>query len=152
MPGIIVCDASCFIILEKIGELDLLHKLFGTVTTTSEISTEFGLPLPFWIEIKAPSDKGFQTSIETVVDKGEASAIALAMEHLDSLLVIDELKGRKLASQLGLNLTGTLGLLVDAKSAGHIPLVKPLLARIQQTNFRLSKALEKVILARSGEI
>ena len=33
MPEIIISDTSCLIILHKIGELDLLHKVYGSVTT-----------------------------------------------------------------------------------------------------------------------
>ncbi len=73
------------------------------------------------------------------------------MEHKHCLLIIDELKGRKLASQLGLEVIGTLGMLTDAKAAGHITLVKPLLLKIRQTNFRLSNELERAILAKAGE-
>lgn len=151
MPGNIVSDASCFILLEKIGSLYLLQKLYGTVITTPEVLAEFGSPLPSWVNVKSPSNKSFQASIETVLDKGEASTIALAMEHKHCLLIIDELKGRRLATQLGLEVIGTLGLLAEAKAAGHISLVKPLLLRIRQTNFRLSNELEKVILTKAGE-
>lgn len=151
MPRNIVSDASCFILLEKIGSLHLLQKLYETVITTPEVLAEFGSPLPSWVEVKSPSDKRFQASIEAVLDKGEASTIALAMEHKHCLLIIDELKGRKLASQLGLEVIGTLGMLTDAKAAGNITLVKPLLLKIRQTNFRLSNELERAILAKAGE-
>lgn len=151
MPRNIVSDASCFILLDKIGGLYLLQKLYGMVITTPEVLAEFGLPLPSWVDVKSPLDKEFQASIEAVLDKGEASTIALAMEHEQCLLIIDELKGRKLASQLGLEVIGTLGLLADAKAAGYIPLIKPILLKIRQTNFRLSDELERVILTKAGE-
>lgn len=85
------------------------------------------------------------------LDKGEASAIALAMEEAECLLIIDELKGCKIAKQLGLAITGTLGLIIEAKSSGYIALVRPLLDKIKQTNFRLSEQLENIILKQVGE-
>ena len=151
MHKAIISDTSCLILLDKIGELNLLHKLFGTIITTSEVAFEFGLPLPDWFEIQQPKDKNYQTIIEASVDKGEASAIALAVELDDCLLIIDDLKGRKFAQQLGLTIIGTIGILVDAKLAGIIPSVKPLLTKIKTTNFRISDQLEMLILKKAGE-
>jgi predicted nucleic acid-binding protein len=129
----------------------LLNKLFGTIITTPEVLAEFGSLLPEWIEIKQPSDKDYLSLIEKSVDKGEASAIALAVEMKGSLLIIDDLKGRNLALHLGLTIIGTIGILVDAKLTGIIPSVKPLLLKIKETNFRISENLEALILRKAGE-
>jgi len=151
MHKAIISDTSCLILLDKIGELVILNKLFGTIITTSEVADEFGLPLPSWIEIKQPADKKYQSIIEASVDKGEASAIALAIELDDCLLIIDDLKGRKFANQIGLTIIGTIGVIVDAKLAGIIPSVKPVIEKIRSTNFRITDQLEAIILKRAGE-
>jgi predicted nucleic acid-binding protein len=151
MHKTIISDTSCLILLDKIGELELLHKLFGTITTTNEVATEFGQPLPHWFEVKEATDKNYQSIIEASVDKGEASAIALAVEFDDCLLIIDDLKGRKFAQQLGLTITGTAGIIIDAKLAGIITSVKPILFKIKTTNFRLTEQLELLILEKAGE-
>ena len=151
MRKTIISDTSCLILLDKIGELDILNKLFGTITTTTEVAEEFGQPLPAWFELMQPTDKNYQTIIEASVDKGEASAIALAIELDDSLLIIDDLKGRKFAHQLGLTIIGTMGVIVDAKLAGIIPSVKPILVKIKATNFRITEQLELLILKRASE-
>ena len=137
--------------LYKIGELEILNKLFGTIITTPEIAIEFGQPLPSWVEIQQPSDKNYQSIIEASVDKGEASAIVLAIELDDCLLIIDDLKGRRFANQIGLTIIGTIGVIVDAKLAGIITSVKPILTKIKSTNFRITEQLEAIILKRSGE-
>jgi predicted nucleic acid-binding protein len=151
MQKTIISDASCLILLDKIGHIEILHKLFGSILTTGEVAKEFDRPLPEWIHLQEPSDKNYQTIIETSLDKGEASAIALAVEMEDCLLIIDELKGRRFAMQMGLKITGTLGILVDAKETGLIEFVKPLLEQIKQTNFRVSDQIEQIILNRAGE-
>lgn len=151
MHKTIISDTSCLILLDKIGELDILNKLYGTISTTPEVAEEYGEILPSWFEIKQTSDKTYQSFIENSVDKGEASAIALAVETDDCLLIIDDLKGRKLAHELGLTIIGTIGILVDAKLAGIIPSIKPVLKRIKQTNFRISEQLEMLILKQAGE-
>jgi len=54
--------------------------------------------------------------LELQLDKGEASAIALALEIQDSTLILDDFKARKVAEKLGLKITGTLGLMILPKN------------------------------------
>jgi predicted nucleic acid-binding protein len=103
----VIADASCFILLDKIDSLDILQKLFKTITTSVEVAKEFGKPLPEWVVVKEVQDKNFRTALFWEVDLGEASAIALAAENQPALLIIDDLKGRKLAKRLNLTITGT---------------------------------------------
>lgn len=46
MPAIILADASCLILLDKIGQLPLLEKLYGSVSTTAQVAAECGQHLP----------------------------------------------------------------------------------------------------------
>jgi predicted nucleic acid-binding protein len=77
-----------------------LHTLFDTITITSIIANEFGKELPDFIRIEDPKDKNAQKILEGFLDPGESSAIALALESDDCLLIIDESKGRREANQL----------------------------------------------------
>jgi predicted nucleic acid-binding protein len=151
MHKIIISDTSCFIILTNIGELHLLQKLYSKITTTIEIATEFGEPLPEWIEILSVKSKDTQRLLEMQIDKGESSAIALALEIPDSLLILDDIKARKVATQLGLSITGTLGIIIKAKLEGIIPSVIPILNKIKQTDFRLSDEVELQVLKAAME-
>ena len=89
--------------------------------------------------------------MELQVDKGEASAIALAKEYSDVLLLLDDLKARKLAAKLDLKYTGTLGIITKAKNEGLIDMVKPVLDNIQDTDFRISNKILKEILLLNNE-
>lgn len=151
MQSAIISDTSCLILLDKIGELHLLNKLYGRILLTPEIVNEFGKELPEWFDVKSAINKAYQRALEASLDPGEASAIALAVEEEDSLLIIDELRGRKFAEQLGLNFTGTLGVLINAKQQGILKSVKPALGKIRETNFRLTQELEQRILKMVGE-
>ncbi len=151
MPATIVSDTSCLILLDKIGELYLLQKLFGRVITTQIVADEFGKELPDWISIQNPADTKNQMVLEAALDKGEASSIALALEKEDCLLIIDELSGCKLAKRLGLTITGTLGVLAQARQNRYISALKPLLNKIKQTDFRLSEQLVQQTLKEVGE-
>lgn len=151
MPEVVVSDTSCLILLEKIEELNLLHKLYGQVTITPEIAEEFDKNLPYWVKIKSPANKIYQQILEASLDKGEASAIALAIELRNSILVIDDLKGRKYAEKVGLTITGSLGIIVQTKKSGKISSVKPYLKKIKNTDFRISDELTNTVLIDSGE-
>lgn len=151
MPKTIISDTSCLIILSNIGELQLLQKLYGQVFTTVEIAQEFGEILPEWIVIKGAADIHKQQLLELQIDKGESSAIALALEMSNSTLILDDNKARKIANQLGLHVTGTIGIIVRAKLNGIIPSIRPILEKIRQTNFRLSVEVEILALKAAQE-
>ena len=151
IPKTIISDTSCFIILTNIGELELLHKIYGQVLTTIDIATEYGEPLPDWVEIATVTDKYTQQLLEMQIDKGESSAIALALETPDSTVILDDYKARKIAQQLGLTYTGTMGVIIKAKLKGIISSIKPLLEKIKQTDFRLSPEIELQALKEANE-
>ena len=150
--NIIIADTSCLILLEKLKMLNVLRQLFGQLFITRNVANEYGKDIPEWIKIADPKDKTSVLILESQVDRGEASSIALALEINQCLLIIDDRKGRRVANQFGINVTGTLGILVDAKNEGIISEIKPVLEKIRQTNFRLSKQLEMYVLHQAGEL
>lgn len=145
MPKIILSDTSCLILLQKLNKLSLLKVLFKEVTVTKTIEKEFGDSLPDFFKIKEPKDKNYQRILECFLDAGEASAIALALENNDSLIILDDQKARNEAMQLKLNITGTIGILLLALEKGLIESQDDIIEEILQTNFRISeKYLEKI--------
>ena len=152
MHKIVIADTSCLILLHKIGELDILRKVYDSVSTTPEIAHEFAEELPDWIIIEYVKDKKYQHSLETQIDLGEASAIALAKEMESPLLLLDDLKARKLAAKLNLKFSGTLGVIHKAKQMGVIKKVRPLLDQLLTTNFRISKNIIDELLKKNDEI
>ena len=153
MPNIIIItDTSCLIALSKVNVLHLLRELYEHVIITEEIYAEFGEPLPEWIEIKQVTNKKYQQLLENNFDKGEASAIALAIELENVLLVVDDLKGRKEAERLGIKITGTFGILFRMKQNGKLPALKPYLELLQTSGFRITSEIIERLLQESGEI
>lgn len=150
MPKVIVSDTSCLILLAKIGQLEILEKVFGEITITEIVASEFKDSLPEWITIINPSSH-FYHSLESVLDPGEASSIGLAVEKKGCLLIIDELKGRKVSTELGINVTGTLGVLLTAKKKGLIASLKPIIDKISKTNFHLSEEVISKVLFLANE-
>lgn len=147
--NLVIADTSCLILFEKIGEFDLLSRMFNSIIVTKEIAGEFGSELPTCIEIREVENISFQSSLE--LDPGEASAIALAIENTTCLLIIDDKKGRRIAQRLDLNYTGSLGIFLKAKQIGLIPSVRYMLNKVQLTNFRYSEKVFNEILTLSLE-
>lgn len=152
MRRIIIADTSVLIIFQRIDCFDILEKLYDEISITNEIADEYGEILPKWIKIVDVSNKKYQTILETQVDTGEASAIALAVENDDSLLILDDIKARKLAKKLNLELTGTLGILLKAKKVSIIKDVKPYIEKLLNTNFRISDNIIAEVLRINDEI
>ena len=148
---VVIVDTSCFILLDKIDEIQLLEKVFSSITTTQTIAEEFGKPLPDWVNVLSVQNKPYQHLLELEVDPGEASAFALSVEYAHTLLIIDDMKARKLADKLLLNYTGTLGVLLKAKELNIISSIKPVLSKIQLTNFRFSQKVFEEILTIAQE-
>jgi predicted nucleic acid-binding protein len=151
MPEVVISDTSCLILLKKIDELELLRVCYKNVVVTDVIATEFGEPLPQWIHVKKAEDQNVQITLQQLVDVGEASAFALALEMPLSVLIIDDRTARRVAKSLNLKTTGTLGVLIQAKKRGLIVSVKPILAKIANTDFRITQKLVNKVLELAGE-
>jgi predicted nucleic acid-binding protein len=147
----VITDTSCFILLDKIGALAILQQLYRNIITTPETAAEFGEALPAWVQIKSVTNRNLLHTYAEKIDLGEASAIVLSLEIPLALLILDDLKGRKLAQQLNLNHTGTLGILILARQQNIIPLLKPYFDAIKATNFRVSHQLLESILEAHSE-
>lgn len=155
---IIVSDNSALSCLAELGELDLLRQLYGTVIITATIRQEachtsapaalrqFIATPPPWLEVLPD---GLPYLEETkALDPGEASAITLAWRNREtSLLIIDEKRGRRVSSALGLKITGAAGVLTDAAAAGLVDF-EEIFQRLAQTRFRLATTVVEALRQR----
>jgi len=74
------------------------------------------------------------------------------METPDSTIILDDFKARKVADRFGLNITGTIGVIIKAKLIGVIPSIKPIIEKIKKTDFRFSSEIELLALKESEKI
>jgi len=151
MDKIIISDTSCLIALSNIGLLDVLRDLYQEVIITKEVQAEFGGNLPEWIIVSEVKNKDKQAEIEKIVDKGEASSIALALETKNSTLIIDEVKGRKIAKSFNLDIIGTIGILLLADKKGLITDVLSTILKMINRGFRLSDTLLDKLIDKYGK-
>ena len=87
----------------------------------------------------------------TDLGAGEREVLALALETPDCGCVLDDALARQIASALQLRITGTLGILIDAKRTALIPLVRPQLDQLHNLGFRLAAHTRAAVLKMAGE-
>src|SRR5262249_262002 len=146
--GEVICSTSPMQYLHQAGCLTILPALVGTVLIPAAVDAELavgrslGLDLPdpaqlSWVTIR-PSTCAVPTSLPAVLGAGEAAVLTIALGCVDPVVILDDSLARRAAQSLGLRLTGTLGLLLDAKRAGLITTISPVLDTLQALRFRLS--------------
>ena len=124
---IVVSDTTPLISLLKINRIDLLERLFGEVLIPQAVFNELTSDERFQVEAEQLKRKEFirmkpvnnPESADilkraTGLDQGESEAIVLSDELKADLLLMDEAKGRNVSTQMGLQIMGTIGLLMAA--------------------------------------
>ncbi len=89
--------------------------------------------------------------IYTDLDPGEAGVFALVTEHDVQLVILDDQKARREAENIGLPVTGTVGVLLEAKEKGLINTIKPLLLALRENGLYLSNSVIVDALREAGE-
>lgn len=160
---IIVSNTSPITNLGAVHQLNLLQQLYGNIIIPEAVNLELtgvGTPVPGtvevqtfeWIETRRVANRNLVTQLQQELDDGEAEAIALAIELNANRLLIDERRGRIVASRLGVKFTGVLGILIVAKRQGLISAVKPVVDDLIRTaEFRVAESLYFRILQDVGE-
>jgi len=150
----IVCNSSVLITLDKVGILHILEDLFGEILIPKAVRKEvFGRRrFPAFVQCVEISEPIALKVLESNLEAGESEAICLYEEIQADLLIIDDLEGRRVAERLGINITGTLGVLLLAKEEKFIDAIKPLLDEIVSHGFRVADELYKELLMKSDEL
>ncbi len=157
----LVCNTSPLQYLHQIELLDVLSALAEEVLVPRavvrelEAGTALGVALPElssrnWVCVRNPASE-LTLPLVTDLGAGEREVLALALETPDAVAVLDDGLARRAAESLQIPLTGTLGLLVDAKRAGIVSAVAPLLDRLRSLRFHLAPRTREAVLKLAGE-
>lgn len=157
--NIVISDTTALIILAKSDALSFLSNLFKKVYIPSAVYDElmfkddivkYRIERFDDIELKPVGDvKILERITKLNIDKGEIEAISLAIE-LDLMLIIDERKGRKIATSQGVKIVGVLGILIQNYKQGFLSLeeVKLYFQIFKEQGLRVSVELERVFFER----
>ena len=158
---IVVCNTSPISGLATIGQLDLVRQLFGEITISEAVRDELtakhgqhagsiavGLS---WVGVRAVANRLLVDALRLELDPGESETIVLAKETSADLALLDERRGRMVARRFGLNVIGSVGVLLRAKETGLITEVSPFIDQLRLSGFWMSAALEKQVRKAAGE-
>jgi predicted nucleic acid-binding protein len=161
-PDLVVSNAGPLISLSTVSQLDLLKALFEQVSIPQAVYDEVvvhgeGEPgsqevdEADWIEVCQVEDHLAVDLLREALDAGESEAIVLAQGLNAKYVILDDGLARRKARHIKLPMLGTLGVLLMAKEADLIPVVKPILDELRQTDFRMSDRVYQRVLAKAGE-
>lgn len=147
-----IADASALIALEKINLLDILCTIYTEIILPEAVFNEFGTPpvkCYSMAKVESPLVRLFVADLN--LGKGEAEVIAMSIET-GLRAIIDDLKARKVAETLGLNITGTIGILLKAEKMGLIESSYDKAKELRLRGFFVSdKLLEDILKFRRKE-
>jgi len=118
---VIISDTTCLIAFTNAEKIDILKNTFDNIEVTPYVKNEYEEKnnniLPDWITVKEPCDKKKvnELRLKNKLHAGESEAIVLAMEENNALLILDDLYARNYALGMGLKVTGTLGVINEAR-------------------------------------
>jgi predicted nucleic acid-binding protein len=162
MPDPIICDTSVWLYIGRLHQVQLLAHLYQPVYTTDAVCRELDMgrltrpdtvdPRQYsWVQEVQASSVDIASLPVNRLGPGEQSVLAYAQRHSLPIVGLDDRQARELAHRLGLNVIGTIGLLIRAKRAGLITMVRPMLAQLQAEGFYISEALLNFALHEAQE-
>jgi len=150
----IVVNASPLILLGKIGRLHLLNKIYGTVYIPSAVLQEIQEVGKTKIDLTQVNFKQLEVANKIAVlgllgrlHVGEVEVMVGAVEKGIKRVVLDETTARNKAKQLGLDVIGTLGILLEARKMGLVDDLPQELVNLKSAGMYLSDGLLTKILS-----
>ncbi len=158
---IVINSSPVINLTAALGGLELLGELYGKVVVPAEVMRE--------IEDGTGKDEAAillrKTSCADIraqpvvlapwmfrgLDAGEASVIQTALQEGVKTVVLDDWKGRRVARAAGLEVTGSLGVLVQARETGRLPSVRDAITRMKNHGAWLDAAVVEQALKLAGE-
>ena len=157
-----VADASPLIFLARLGHLGLLRHAGrsvlvppGAFAETQAVDDSAAAELrdasSAWLTIREVRNSTAIALVCADLGRGESEAIVLASEVGAERLVVDDLEARRFAVRCGLNVVGTLGILLAAKLEDKLPSLTAECDRLERVGFRIDQPLRAAVLRRAGE-
>jgi len=156
-----VSNTSPLLYLYRVGGLCWLEVIFEEVWVPEAVLDElsegrqrgYEVPDPSsysWIRVANPRNMPSEW-LATDLGSGELGAMALGLEHPESIVLLDDLLARRIARAAGLTVWGTLRIILEAKERGLIQEIKPCVKELRKAGMWLSQEIERRILRLAGE-
>ena len=160
---LVVSNAGPLISLARIGHFRLLQQVFGRICIPQAVYDEVVIAgagragaeetreaTDNRVEARSVQNQVTVRSLLTKLGKGEPEAIALAVEASSDLVLLDDRRARATAEFMGLNVTGTVGLLIRAARRGLVTQPHAVLDELRAHGFRLGDEVYSRVLRSLG--
>ena len=156
----VIANTTPIIALADIGQLELLHKLYGRIilptAVLNEIKSEPARSIVAeasdWIKVRPVLNDVQKSFFRARLHAGEIEVMILAQEMDADVVILDDNTAKKTAASLGLPVTGTLGILLLAKAQGLISGVSPILRDLEADGFFISPSVKTFVLKKANEV
>ena len=155
---ILIADSSALIALAVVDKLDVLEKLFGEVYVPRAVYNEVSHKSKGESEKLANYCKNKVLDIASDVNLnitlgiGESEAIILYKEKNAQYLLCDDKKAKKFARNFGVNVIGSLGVLLKAKEVKLILELKPLVEKLKVSQVFIDDKTCELVLRMAKEV
>ena len=156
-----ISNTSPLLYLYRIGGIDWLPQLFDEVWTPEAVKNELQVGRAKGYDVPNPNDYSWLTVVNPKATQsewialdlgaGEMAAMALALENSDRVVLLDDLLARRTAQVAGLQVWGTLKVLLETKAHGFIDKVEPFLTKLSESGMWVSAEVKQRILRLAGE-
>ncbi|MFH2101835.1 MAG: DUF3368 domain-containing protein [Chloroflexota bacterium] len=158
----VIVSSSTLLYLYRVGALDWLPKLFDEVLVPSVVLEEMqevlfiGHDVPHlfdyeWITFSDPQATIPPAWVSLELSSGELAAMALAFENLGSVVLLDDALARRAVKPVGIEIWGTLKVLLEGKKRGLTDKIAPYVTRLSGAGIWVSDEIRQRILELAGE-
>ena len=154
----VIANTTPLIALANIDRLELLHELYGTIIVPQAVVDEIisepakqRVRSATWIKVEAIQDPSQKDIFRARLHAGEVEVMILAREQNADLVIMDDNAAKKTAKFLGLNVTGTLGILLKSKKEGYLEMVEPIMNELILDGLFISDTVKGYVLKEAGE-
>jgi predicted nucleic acid-binding protein len=156
-----ISNTSPLVYLYRVDAVKWLPELFREFWVPQAVVTElqegrrrgYDVPIPGdyeWLRVVAPRSVPSEW-LTSDLGTGELETMALALENPGRVVLLDDALARRIAQAAGLEVWGTLRVLLEAKSQGLIDSIRPLLQRLRDSGMWISDNIQGRVLVLAGE-
>ena len=159
--AMVINTSPLLALIAALGDLTMLGTAYSRVIVPHEVASEvlaagrFGFGVEAFVAamhlLRGPEGLEIEPWLTNSLDLGEAAVVATALALKINRVCIGETVGRRVARLAGLNVTGSLGVLVKLKSVGSIHAIAPCVERMRVQGIWMSEAVCSAALALAGE-
>ena len=156
-----ISNTSPLLYLYRIEAINWLPELFDEVWIPEAVKNEllagrskgYDVPNPEeypWLSVVDPKSMPSEW-LALDLGIGEIAAMALALENPKRIVLLDDMLARRTAQVAGLQVWGTLKVLLEAKSHGLVDKIEPYITKLSESGMWVSAEVRQRILKLAGE-